>query len=186
MKAELVEKGIIPERFHFSTSDPLEGIIAHLTRESGANVADHGIVGITASSLCDNRYNAKYVADLTDVEHMYASKNEPNQWIEWNFETAEIERTHYSILTHTGAPGSGHMQHWVLEGRNAQEELGTLDERRDDSQLNGRGRIATFDITNRLRIRMIRLRQIGPNHDGGHILKFVVLEFLGDLFRHSA
>jgi hypothetical protein len=65
---------------------------------------------------------AKYVADLTDVEHIFASQDEENQWVEWDFKTAEIEPTHYSIQTHGGESGEGHLQNWVLEGRNAQEE----------------------------------------------------------------
>jgi hypothetical protein len=61
-----------------------------------------------------------------------------------------------------------------------------LDERRGDSQLNGSARIVTFDVRNRLRVRKIRLRQIGPNHSGNHVLVFVALEFFGDLLRHSS
>jgi hypothetical protein len=128
----------------------------------------------------------KYVADLTDVMHIFQSKNETNQWIEWNFKTAQIEPTHYSITTTGDESGEGHLQNWVLEGRNAQEKWRVLDERRSDSQLNGKSRIVTFDIKTRLRIRKIRLRQIGQNHDGTHELAFVALEFFGDLLRHSS
>jgi hypothetical protein len=186
MKLKLIEKSIVPERFHFSTADPFEGMIAHLTRECGGNVADRGIVGITSSSIWDDNWKAKYVADLTDVLHVFQSKDEVNQWIEWDLKSVEIEATHYSIRTHGGKSGWNHLQHWILEGWNCQEMWRTLDERRSDSQLNGSGRIVTFDIKIRMRIGKIRLRQIGRNHRGDHVLAFTALELFGDLLRHSS
>jgi hypothetical protein len=117
--------------------------------------------------------------------HHFQSKDETNQWIEWNFKTAEIEPTHYSILTHGDESGGRHLQNWVLEGQNAQVEWRVLDERRGDSQLNGKGQTATFDIRTRLRLRKIRLRQIGLNHHREFVLAFTALELFGDLLRHS-
>jgi hypothetical protein len=186
LKSDLISQSVLPERFFKFTGSPFEGIIAHLTREIGGNVADRGIVEITASSVWDDRYNAKYVADLTDVGHIFNSKNEGNQWIEWNFKNAEIEPTHYSIRTHSRDSGKAHLQNWVLEGRIGDEKWRVLDERHSDSQLNGSSRIAMFDISTRSRVRLIRLRQIGPNHSGDHELAFTALEFFGDLFRHSS
>jgi hypothetical protein len=184
LKADLISQSVLPERFLFSTADPFEGIIAHLTRECGGNVADRGIVGITASSVLDVEGNPKYVADLTDIWHYFTSKNEANSWIEWDFKTVEIEPTHYSIRIHTELFIWSVLQNWILEGRNGQEEWRVLDERQGDSQLIGQE--ATFDIRNRMRIRMIRLRQTGPNHDGSHVLKILALELFGELLRHSS
>jgi hypothetical protein len=186
MKSMLIEKAVLPERLHFSSVDPLEGTIAHLTRECAGNVADRGIIEITSNSVLNDNWMAKHVTDLTDWNHIFQSKTEGNQWIEWDFKTAEIEPTHYSIRTHGDESGGNHFQHWVLEGRIGDKKWGVLDERRSDSQLNGKCRIATFDITTRLRIRKIRLRQNGPNHRGSHTLVFTALEFFGDLLRHSS
>jgi hypothetical protein len=167
LKSELIAQAVLPEGIFIPTGDRFEGIIAHLTRKCGGNVADCGIIEITSSSVWDDNWTAKYVADLTDVKHIFASKNEDNQWIEWDFKTAEIEPRHYSIRTTDDESGRGHLQHWVLEGRIGDEKWRVLDERHSDSQLNGRNRIAMFDISTRLRVRMIRLGQIGPNHYGG-------------------
>jgi hypothetical protein len=160
LKADLISQAVLPERFFNCTGSPFEGIIAHLTRESGGNVADHGIVEITASSVFSDRYNPKYVADLTDVDHVFVSKGQANQWIEWDFKTAQIEPTHYSVRTYDRESGGSHLQHWVLEGRIGDEKWRVLDERHSDSELNGSSRIAIFDISTRSRVRMIRLRQI--------------------------
>jgi hypothetical protein len=66
-----------------------------------------------------------------------------------------------------------------LEGRNGEEAWTVLDERSDDSQLNGKLRTVTFDIKTRLRVRVIRLRQTGLNHHADHVLAFSALEFFG-------
>jgi hypothetical protein len=36
--------------------------------------------------------------------------------------TSQIEPKHHSIRTHTGKAGSRHLQHWVIEDRNEEEE----------------------------------------------------------------
>jgi hypothetical protein len=159
LKADLISQSVLPERLFKCTGSPFEGIIAQLTRESGGNVADCGIVEITASSLLNDRRIPKYAADLTDVEHSFHLKNAANQWIEWKFKTGEIEPTHYSIRTHRGDTGRGHLQNWVLEGRIGDEKWRILDERHSDSQLNGISRIAMFHISNRSHVRVVRFRQ---------------------------
>jgi hypothetical protein len=96
-KQGLIEKGILLERFFVAKANPFECIIINITRECDWKVANCGIVGITASSVLADYYNTQYIADLTDVEHDFESKNEANQWIEWDFKTAHIESTHHSI-----------------------------------------------------------------------------------------
>jgi hypothetical protein len=113
---------------------------------------------------------------------IFNSRNEANQWIEWDFKTAQIEATHYSIRTHGSDSGGCHLRNWVLEGRNGEEAWTVLDERSDDSELNGNTRIVTFDIKTRLRVRVIRLRQTGVNHRANHVLAFSALEFFGAVF----
>jgi hypothetical protein len=162
--------------------DALDGIISHLTRECGGNVSDHGIIGITAASVSNDARLPRNAADLRSVTH-FQSANEPNQWIEWDFKDAQIEATHYSIFTHASESGMSHLQHWVLEGRNGDEEWTILDERRDDAQLNGKSHLVTFDIKTRMRVRVIRLRQTGVNHRGAHTLMFRALELFGRFFR---
>jgi hypothetical protein len=104
-----------------------------------------------------------------------------------DFKTSQIEPTHYSIRTHSREAGGVHLRHWVIEGRNEEKKWIQLDERRDNSELNGPSQIATFEIASRsrIRVRILRLRQIRLNHRGDHILAFDSFELFGDLFRHS-
>jgi hypothetical protein len=122
---------------------------------------------------------------LTSNSKIFNSKTDFNQWIEWDFKTSQIEPTHYSIRTHNSETGGNHLQNWVIEGRNEKEEWIKLDEQRNDSQLNGKGRIAAFEIANRFRVRILRLRQIGQNHRGDHMLAFNSFELFGELFRNT-
>jgi hypothetical protein len=149
-------------------------------------VADRGIVGIRSSSFFDDDCLPKNAADFAWTSWFFKSKNAVNEWIEWDFKTSQIEPTHYSISTHGSEAGSSHLQNCVIEGRNEEEEWIKMDERWNDSQLNGPNRIATFEIVNRFRVRIVRLRQTGMNHRGTHILAFNSFELFGELFRYSS
>jgi hypothetical protein len=184
LKTALIEKAVLPEGLFVPGSDPLDGIISQLTQTCGGNVADQGLVGIRSASVCGDHRLPRNAADLGPGP-IFETKNEPNQWIEWDFKTAQIEATHYSIFTHGSESGRSHLRNWVLEGRNGDESWTVLDERRDDSQLNGNSRVVTFDVKTRLRVRVIRLRQTGVNHAGNRFLAFGALEFFGALFRPS-
>jgi hypothetical protein len=184
LKTALIERAVLPEGLFVPGADPLDGIISQLTQTCGGNVADQRLVGIRSASVLNDDCLPRNAADL-GLGSIFQSKIQRNQWIEWDFKTAQIEATHYSIITHAGESGDSHLRNWVLEGRNGDESWTVLDERRDDSQLNGKGRIATFDVKTRLRVRVIRLRPTGVTHAGDRILAFTALEFFGALFRPS-
>ena len=63
---EEYEKRIQPRlrrtEFVYNSSKPLDGVIAHLTREYGGNVHDKGIVNVTASSVKNNDSYLKLIA----------------------------------------------------------------------------------------------------------------------------
>jgi hypothetical protein len=185
LKSDLIDTGIIGECFRFDSEDLFNGIINRLTLECGGNPADRGVISITASSVYDDSRIPRNAADLTDDMKIFNSKSEANQWIEWDFKTAQIEPTHYSIRTHAGESGSSHLRHWVLEGRTEDERWTILDERRDDSQLNGRSHAASFEISTRMRVKIRRLRQTGLNHRGGDFFGFLAFEIFGSLYRKS-
>jgi hypothetical protein len=74
----------------------LEGIISYLTKEHGGNVHKKGIVTITSKSLFGAAWAVLNVADLTS--HLnFVSKNEPGQWICWDFGERRIRPTQYTI-----------------------------------------------------------------------------------------
>jgi hypothetical protein len=186
LKTVLIENSMLTERSVFQKDDPFDGIIACLTRNCGGNVSDRGIVEIKASSFLNEDCFPKNAVNFTLDSPIWELKCEMNQWIEWDFKTSHLKPTHYSIRTHRSEVGCGHLQHWVIEGRNEEEKWSQLDEQQANSQLNGPGRFATFEIANRFRVRILRLRQIGLNHRGSHVLAFAAFELFGELFRHPS
>jgi hypothetical protein len=138
---------------------------------------------VRASSFFSEDCLPRNAVDLAWMSPIFASMAEERQWIEWDFKAVQIEVTHYAIRTHDGEAGGGHLRSWVVEGRNEEETWMRLDERREDSQLNGRARIAIFQIANPCRVRIVRLQQTGVNHRGDHMLAFNSFEIFGDLFR---
>jgi hypothetical protein len=188
LKTTLIEKSILAERSVFLKDDRFDGIIACLTRNCGGNVSDRGIVEIRSKSFLNDNRLPKNAADFAWSSPNFVSKNEVDQWIEWDFKTSQIEPTHYSIRTHGRKAGDAHLQNWVIEGRNEEKKWTQLDERRNNLELIGRSCIATFEIATRfrIRVRILRLRQIALNHRGNHVLAFNSFELFGELFRHSS
>jgi hypothetical protein len=178
MKRELRGAGILSARFSDLGADRFAGIISRVNGECGGNPGDRGAIVITASSVSRSRA-PRNAADLTDPTKIFSSKDGANQWIEWDFKSADIKPTHYSIRTHGGPSGGGHLWQSVLEGRTGDEGWTVLGERRDDSQLNSMSFTATFEIAARLRVQILRLRQTGLNHRGTIASLFKLLRFSG-------
>jgi hypothetical protein len=82
LKRDLIEMAVLPEFFSVPTRNRFDGIISRLTRECGGNVADGGIVAITASSFLNDTYLPRNAADIADISNMFSSKGQSNEWIE--------------------------------------------------------------------------------------------------------
>jgi hypothetical protein len=102
-----------------------DGIIAHLTRECGGNVHDHGVVDVTSGSFEKETCGAnprsgvygsyphsaaKNAADLETNScfiSAFRRKEEDiphtrNNWVCYNFKERRIIPTHYAIRTNDG------------------------------------------------------------------------------------
>jgi hypothetical protein len=157
------------------TSDPLGGLVSHLTTKCGGNVHDKGAVEITASSVDgDNRpLNA---ADLGDTHSSYFSQNEPGAWIDWDFKALRIEPTHYTIWAYV----SGHyLKNWAVDGSADGASWTEIDRRENNSDLNDEYAVETFAVARSGSFRMIRLLMTGPNHDGANYLFLRAFELFG-------
>jgi hypothetical protein len=86
--------------FPLKEARSVDGIISYLTRKHGGNVHDKGIVTITSKSVYSRklRQALRNVADLTS-DWEFWSKNEPGQWICWDFHEMRVRPTHYTIST---------------------------------------------------------------------------------------
>jgi hypothetical protein len=97
-----------------------------------------------------------------------------------------INLTHYSIRTRRN-DNAYHLRSWILEGSIDCESWVELDRHSNDSSLNSKGAIATFNVSSSTDYRYIRLRQTGTNSNGDHYLQLNAIEFFGllKIVRHS-
>jgi hypothetical protein len=152
-----------------------DGIISYLTRKHRGNVHDKGIVTITSKSVLndDPKLALRNLADLTH-DSCFQSKNEPDQWVCWDFHEMRVRPTHYTIRTFG-------LKSWVVEGSLDGEAWTEIDRETDNVDFNRWGKTTSFAVSNSAECRFIRLTQTGKGHDGYDILSIRAFEVFGTL-----
>ena len=170
--------------FNYDELGPLDGIIAHLTREFGGNVHDKNIVKVTASSAPNNCCPPKNAVDL-GTDSIYVSDNETNAWICYEFKKHSVIPKSYSIMSYDSGPGYHNLKSWIIEVSKdgAANSWMEIDRRENNNDLNDTLVTANFKISHvpSEGFRFIRLRQIGKDHKGGYCIKIAALELFGVL-----
>lgn len=158
------------------------GIIHYLTKLCGGNVKDKSIVNVTSSSEYNSDYLNKYAVDLEDKSHFFASDDEANSWLKYDFKDKKVRPTHYSIRTRHGK-GPQNPKTWVIEGSNDDSEWKQLDKRTDEKCLDGNNLEHTFDIQTKLAgnefFRYLRIKQTGLSTDDDNMFALSALEYFG-------
>ena len=157
--------------------DPLNGIIAHLTRECRGNVHAKGIVKVITNNKNETAKNA---ADI-GTNSGFRSADLPNQWISYDFSRWRVSPTSYSIRT----VDRFYPKSWVFEvSHDGSEGSWEVVDRRDNNEeLIGYFVTTNFAISDPPRgsFRFVRLRQTGENHSGSYCLALTSLEVFGTL-----
>jgi hypothetical protein len=164
----------------FDGRDPLDGIIAHLTRFCGGNVSDKNIVKITPSST--GHGDCKTLANFGVISDFY-TKNSPGSWVCYDFERMKVMITSYSIRSRSPTT-TLFPRHWILEGSSDGQDWVEIDRRDNDLSLNQMNPIVHFGCvtTNSRAMKMIRFRLTGKDSLGSHYLCISGLELFGSLF----
>jgi hypothetical protein len=99
------EKSLSKAEFPMQVAKSLQGIISYLTKKHGGNIHEKGIVTITSKSVLndDPKYALKSVADFASDSYFH-SKNEPGQWICWDFREMRVIRRRQA--SHPASPRS--------------------------------------------------------------------------------
>lgn len=172
--------------FKYDEQKPLNGIIAHLTRQCGGNVHDKGVVEVTASSDFVGQV-PKNAADL-EADTCFGSNNGLDTWLCYDFKDLKVTPTSYTIRSRFNGHVDAHnLKSWVIEVSNDGSEWQIVDQRDDNNDLNGRNIIHNFKISSeecRGPYRYVRLRQTGPNHYPGpyYYVNISSFEIFGSLF----
>jgi hypothetical protein len=164
-------KSLKATKFPLKEAESLEGIISYLTRKHGGNVDEKGIVTINSKSV-DRDCPVRNVADLTS-DSEFCSKNEPGQWIRWDFHEMRVRPTHYTIRT-------GLLKSWVVESSLDGEAWTEIDRKTDNWDFYWCWMAASFAVS-KAECRFIRLTQTGKGHDGNDDLRIYAFEFFGTL-----
>jgi hypothetical protein len=153
----------------------LDGIISYLTRKHVGNVHAKGIVTITSKSVStdDPRYGPKNVAHLNS-DSVFWSKDEPGQWLCWDFREMRVRPTHYTAW-------AAWLKSWVIEGSMDGENWAEIDRQIDNQDFKDGWHTASFTVSNPEQCRFIRLSQTGHDHYGDSSLALRAVEFFGTL-----
>jgi hypothetical protein len=163
--------------FPLKATKSLEGIISHLTQKHEGNVHNKGIVAITSKSVRydDNSwYPAQIVADLTSGSY-FLSKDDPGQWLCWDFHEMRLRPTHYTIK-------SACLKSWVVESSLDFVNWTEIDRRTDNEDFKSNHFVpASFTVSKLEDCRFIRLTQTGESHNGRDDLAVSAFEVFGAL-----
>jgi hypothetical protein len=173
-------KSMSKTEFPMQEPESLEGIISHLTTKHGGSVHEKGIVTITSKTVESDvqRHAVKNVADLTS-DSGFISKDEPGQWVCWDFREMRVRPTHYTIRS-----GSGTLKSWVVEGSLDGESWTEIDRQTNNQRFRTYGpTVDSFAVSNPAECCFIRLTQTDKNHARypDDLLILFAVEFFGTL-----
>ena len=181
-KIERRSHDFVETDFVYNASKPLDGMIAYLTRECGGNVHDKGVIAATSSGVYYEHVPENAVDVWTDS--YFASSNEPNSWICYDFKDRRVIPTSYSVRSYWNASGD-HLKSWVVEVSNdgTENSWKEIDRRDNNNDLNGKHVTANFKISRvpNESFRFFRLRQTAKNHQDRYYLAMTSLEIFGTL-----
>jgi hypothetical protein len=169
-------RGLAKVQCPMNEEKSLEGIISHLTKKHGGNVHEKGIVTITSKSIRNDPDDvAKNAADLTSSV-WFCSKDEPDQWLCWDFRGIRVRPTHYTLTAYR-------LKSWVLEQSLDGERWTAIDRKTDNQDFTGDSGIThSFAVSNPAEARLLRLAHTGTRHDGTNWLSFRAVEFFGTAY----
>jgi hypothetical protein len=153
----------------------LSGIISRLTEQYSGNVHVKGVVTITSQSLYSDNdtYSVKNLADL-GARGEFWSKDEPGQWICWDFGRFRIRPAHYTLT-------ADKLKSWVVESSLDKQTWREIDRQIDCQDFRNKPEKASFPTLDQSEARYIRLTQTAPNYLGVNWLLVYDFELFGTL-----
>jgi hypothetical protein len=169
-------KSLTEVEFPFQKDRSKDGIISYLTQKHGDNIQNEGILTITSKSVYDDHpSNALWnLADLNGDLYFF-SRNEPGQWVCWDFHKMRVSPTHYTIS------GSA-MKSWVVESSPDGGVWTEIDRKTDNQDFKGGWETVSFAVSNSAECRFIWMTQTGQRHiRNDDYLVISAFEFFGTL-----
>ena len=154
------------------------GIIDRLAQNARDNPVRAGLIEVTGNS-----YNRGYDLVLPFLfkpgwSGWWASKNEKNSYLVFDFKDHKIRIDGYAIKTYHASNEWRHLKSWVLEGSNG-DGWQTLHRVKRSGALNDSHATAYFRVKTQGTFKLIRLRMKGKNFYGDNHLFITGIEFFG-------
>ena len=165
-------------------SNELDGIINYLISTNEKKL-ENEMIKITSNSVLDPlKYHPRNLIEY-EKNNGYASKDDGNAFVCFDFKDKEIQLTSYSIQSSNSEANYHHLKNWSIEVSNDGNNWIEIDHHEDCPKLNGQKIIANFEVqqVNEYN-RFVRIRQTGNswafwgNHNS---LFFYSIEFFGNL-----
>ena len=124
--------------FEASGQREFAGIIDYLRTKSNGKVDDE--INFMSSSNDGGDYPSyvpRTVALFDDHSKCFVSGNKPGSWICLDFKEHRVIPTDYTIRSCDGGTNNHHLKSWVVECSNDNNEWKVVDERENESSLNG-------------------------------------------------
>jgi hypothetical protein len=115
----------------------------------------------------------KHAVDQNIGTHFHANNND-NEWICFDFKERMIEPSHYLVCS-----GWNELKSWTVEGSLDGKSWTVLDEKKGNSDVKSDQSSHTFPGLRSPAVRMIRLTQTGPTHNGAKWLMLRRFEVFG-------
>lgn len=167
--------------FPYKNGKPFNGIFDYLTKAYGGNPQTTGHVEVSSSGT-----SVRSVSKIEDVisernTGEWASNNESNSWIEFNFKDHKLLLTAYTIQTFGGDVGNMHMKSWKLESSEDGYNWTMLDQVSECNEINRPNAILTRPITMTGSKNIFRITMTDKNYFGTYTMCLKRIEFFGNI-----
>lgn len=171
-------------KIEYEKGNELNGILRHLTNETGSNIHDNGTIEITANVITSSSCHPRNLVDYQS-ENYYNTKNDGNAIVCFDFKDKSVNLTSYSIKSNGNGSGDNNLKNWTIEVSNDGQKWEEVDQRTNDSSLKGCDIICLFNVQkkNNNFYRFIRLRQTGETwlNQSNKYFWFKSIEFYGKM-----
>lgn len=171
-------------KLSLSEQNEFKGIINYLRNKSSNKIEDEIVV--SASSLHDNESNRQpqNVTLFDDQSKYFLSNGIKDEWLKFEFKNNRVIPKGYTIRSALlKSVADCHPKTWNIEGSNDNNSWETIDEVKNCSYLNGKGRIHTFSINNpnRKEYKFIQMKISDKNWRGTDHIYIDSFELYGEL-----
>lgn len=165
------------------SDNSFSGILNFLRKKSNKNIESE--VEITGSSVLDSsdRHQPRNVVDYENQSNEFYTKDQPDNWICFDFKEHRIIPTDYTIKSYDCIQNYRSAKSWKLEVSNDNNSWEVIDEVENCEEVNGNCKVHTFRIKQQPSnaVRYLRMKSTGKCWNGQNHFNIGKFEIYGAL-----